>query len=153
MNRDHNDWGYFCDMFKNWWRKQQAFGTSPQQREENLRRGGYRIVTSLDPNLQAIAMNEVTSKERIGSSYALGVVAVEPGTGKIKAAAVNRNYDLDQSQQRAEHGPGQARRRHRQQLPEHGGPAARRRRHARLPGRLDLQDLHAGRRRSMPACR
>jgi membrane peptidoglycan carboxypeptidase len=97
LNPDHNDWGYFCDMFKNWWRRQEAFGKSPQQREENLRRGGYRIVTSLDPNLQSIAMREVTSKERIGSSYALGVVAIEPGTGNIKAAAVNRNYDLDQS--------------------------------------------------------
>jgi membrane peptidoglycan carboxypeptidase len=97
VNEDHNDWGYFCDMFKNWWRKQEAFGATPQQREENLRRGGYNIVTSLDPNLQSIAMDEVTSKERIGSSYALGVVAIEPGTGRIKAAAVNRNYVLDQS--------------------------------------------------------
>ncbi len=70
---------------------------NPQQREENLRRGGYRIVTSLDPNLQQIAMSEVTSKERIGSSYALGLVAVQPGTGRIQAAAVNRVYSLDQS--------------------------------------------------------
>ncbi len=92
----HNDWGYFCDMFKNWWRQQEAFGTTPLQRLENLRRGGYTIVTSLDPRLQRIAMREVTSKQRIGSSYALGVVAIEPGTGKIKAAAVNRRYSLDQ---------------------------------------------------------
>ncbi len=97
VNRAHRDWGYFCDMVKNWWRKQPAFGETPQQREENLRRGGYRIVSSLDPNLQAIAMSEVTSKERIGSSYALGLVAVQPGTGRIQAAAVNRNYNLDQS--------------------------------------------------------
>ncbi len=52
INRAHLDWGYFCDMLKNWWRKQPAFGETPQQREENLRRGGYRIVTSIDPNLQ-----------------------------------------------------------------------------------------------------
>lgn len=97
VNPNHNDWGYFCDMVKSWWRKQEAFGATPREREENLRRGGYHIVTSLDPTLQAIAMDEVTSKQRIGTSYALGVVAIEPGTGKIKAAAVNRNYDLDQS--------------------------------------------------------
>jgi membrane peptidoglycan carboxypeptidase len=42
-------------------------------------------------------MNQVTSRERIGNSYALGLVAVEPGTGRIKAAAVNRIYSLDQS--------------------------------------------------------
>jgi membrane peptidoglycan carboxypeptidase len=40
-------------------------------------------------------MGQVTSQESIGSSYALGLVAVEPGTGKIKAAAVNRNYNID----------------------------------------------------------
>jgi membrane peptidoglycan carboxypeptidase len=97
ISPDHNDWGYFCDLFKSWWRKQPAFGDTPQQREENLRRGGYHIVTSLDPNMQAIAMDEVTSKERIGSSYALGLVAVQPGTGRIQAAAVNRTYSLDQS--------------------------------------------------------
>jgi len=97
VNPDHNDWGFFCDLVKSWWLKQEAFGKTLYEREESLRRGGYNIVTSLDPKLQSIAMREVTSKERIGSTYAHGVVAVEPGTGKIKAAAVNRRYDLDQS--------------------------------------------------------
>jgi membrane peptidoglycan carboxypeptidase len=96
VNPAHNDWGYFCDMFKSWWRNQPAFGKTPQEREENLRRGGYSIVSSIDPKLQSVAMNQVTSQESIGSSYALGLVAVEPGTGKIKAAAVNRNYSIDQ---------------------------------------------------------
>ncbi len=97
VSRPHNDWGYFCDMLKNWWRRQPAFGATPEQRDENLRRGGYTIVTSLDPNMQRIASDEVTAHEPIGSSYALGLVAVEPGTGRIKAAAVNRRYSLDQS--------------------------------------------------------
>jgi membrane peptidoglycan carboxypeptidase len=96
VSSSRNDWGFFCDMLKNWWRKQKAFGKTPQQREENLRRGGYRVVTTLDPRLQRIAKNEVLTKERLGSSFALGVVAIEPGTGKIKAAAVNRRYSLDQ---------------------------------------------------------
>jgi membrane peptidoglycan carboxypeptidase len=97
VNPQHNDWGFFCDMFKSWWRNQPAFGKTPQEREENLRRGGYTIVTSLDPKMQAIAMNQVTSQEPIGSSYALGLVSVQPGTGRIKSAAVNRTYSLDQS--------------------------------------------------------
>src|SRR5262249_40351667 len=59
-------------------------------------RGGYSIVTSLDPRMQSIAMGQVTGQESVGSAYALGLVAVEPGTGKIKAAAVNRNYSIDQ---------------------------------------------------------
>ncbi|MDT5028544.1 MAG: hypothetical protein QOE61_4970 [Micromonosporaceae bacterium] len=97
LNAQHNDWGFFCDIFKNWWRGQQAFGKNGHQREENLRRGGYKIVSSLDPKMQAIAMDEVTKKETIGSSYALGLVGVEPGTGKVKTAAVNRVYSLNQS--------------------------------------------------------
>ena len=96
INPKFNDWGYFCDMLKNWWRSQPAFGATPSEREDNLRRGGYTIVTSLDPRMQAIAMQEVTGREHIGSPYALGLVAVEPGTGRIRAAAVNRRYSLDQ---------------------------------------------------------
>jgi membrane peptidoglycan carboxypeptidase len=92
----HNDWGFFCDMLKNWWGAQEAFGKTPAQRLENLRRGGYTIVTTLSPRIQKIAMQEVKQRQSIGSSYALGLVAVEPGTGKIKAAAVNRRYSLDQ---------------------------------------------------------
>jgi membrane peptidoglycan carboxypeptidase len=91
-----NDWGFFCDMFKNWWRQQATFGRTPQQREENLRRGGYTIITTLDTKVQKVAFQEVKSKEHVGSSFALGVVAIEPGTGRIKAAAVNRRYSLNQ---------------------------------------------------------
>ncbi|HCT75824.1 MAG TPA: glycosyl transferase, partial [Micromonosporaceae bacterium] len=78
-----NDWGFFCDFLKNWWLEQPAFGATPAERLDKLRRGGYRIVSSLDPNIQAIAMKQVTGKERIGSSYALGEVVVQPGTGRV----------------------------------------------------------------------
>src|SRR5690606_3398582 len=99
--RKLNSWGFFCDMLKNWWRTQEAFGRNPMERDTNLKTGGYTIVTTLDPKIQRIAMDEVTSRERIGSSYALGLVAVEPGTGRIKAAAINRRYSLNQ----ADNGP------------------------------------------------
>ena len=97
VKQEINDWGFFCDMFKNWWNNQPAFGDNPQQRAENLRRGGYTIVSSLDPRLQKIAMEEVTQRESIGGSYALGLVGIQPGTGEIKTAAVNRRYSLNQT--------------------------------------------------------
>jgi membrane peptidoglycan carboxypeptidase len=93
----HNDWGFFCDLFKSWWTDQPAFGASPQERLERLRRGGYRVVTTLDPGLQASAQQHVTAKEPVTSTFALGAVAIEPGTGHVKAMAVNRVYSLDQS--------------------------------------------------------
>jgi membrane peptidoglycan carboxypeptidase len=94
---DHNDWGFFCDMLKNWWIRQPAFGPDVETRLENLRRGGYRIVTTLNPRLQAIATQQVDNQQSIHSSYALGLVAVQPGTGAIQAAAVNRRYSLNTS--------------------------------------------------------
>jgi membrane peptidoglycan carboxypeptidase len=94
---NHNDWGYFCDEFKQWWMNQPAFGANPEARLENLRRGGYNIVSSLDPKTQSAAMRHTVADSPIGDKYALGSVFIEPGTGLIKAMSVNRVYSLDQS--------------------------------------------------------
>lgn len=91
-----NDWGFFCDYFRNWWLEQPAFGANTSEREANLRRGGYRVVTSLDPKIQASALRHVLDKEKRRSPYAHGEVIVQPGTGRIEAMAVNRTYSLDQ---------------------------------------------------------
>ena len=93
----HNDWGFFCDYFKDWWMRQPAFGSNPEEREENLRRGGYTVVTSIDPSIQASAMKHILNKEKRTSKYAHGQVVIEPGTGRILSMAVNRTYSLDQS--------------------------------------------------------
>jgi membrane peptidoglycan carboxypeptidase len=93
----HNDWGFFCDMFKSWWMRQPGFGSSAAERLERLRRGGYRIVTTFDPAVQASAMSHILAKEKSTSSHALGMVALVPGTGQVRAMAVNRVYSLDQS--------------------------------------------------------
>ncbi|HEV7963757.1 MAG TPA: transglycosylase domain-containing protein, partial [Actinoplanes sp.] len=94
----HNDWGFFCDYFRNWWLEQPAFGATPQLREENLRRGGYKVITTIDPKIQASAMEHVLAKEEKRSKYAHGEVVVQPGTGRIVAMAVNRTYSLDQKE-------------------------------------------------------
>ncbi|HWB38590.1 MAG TPA: transglycosylase domain-containing protein, partial [Rugosimonospora sp.] len=93
----HNDWGFFCDVFKQWWMRQPAFGANPSERLDNLRTGGYTIVTSLDPRVQGIAQGTVLRTESTSSRYALGEAVVQPGTGLVKALAVNRRYALDQS--------------------------------------------------------
>lgn len=92
-----NHWGFFCDMFKSWWMERAEYGADPMQRLERLRRGGFTVVTSLDLNAQGSAFAQVTTREKIGSPYALGVVAVEPGTGLVRAMAVNRVYSLNQA--------------------------------------------------------
>jgi membrane peptidoglycan carboxypeptidase len=105
ISPEHNDWGFFCDFFKNWWIQQPAFGATYSQRLDRLRRGGYRITTSLDPAIQASALAQITKRERIGSSYALGEVVIQPGTGRVKAMAVNRVYSMDKSSNGRHTGP------------------------------------------------
>jgi membrane peptidoglycan carboxypeptidase len=97
ISQKHNDMGFFCDYFKDWWLRQPAFGKNPVEREENLRRGGYSVVTSIDPTIQASAMKHILDKEKKRSKFAHGQVVIEPGTGRIVSMAVNRTYSLDQS--------------------------------------------------------
>jgi membrane peptidoglycan carboxypeptidase len=104
----HNDWGFFCDYFKTWWNEQKAFGSSAQEREDRLRRGGYKIVTTLDPKIQRSAQANVLEKETKNSRFALGLVAIQPGTGQVKAMAVNRVYSLDQKHNGAHSDPNRS---------------------------------------------
>jgi membrane peptidoglycan carboxypeptidase len=97
VNPAHTDWGFFCDEFKQWWAAQPAFGANPPQRMDDLRTGGYHIVASLDPAVQAAAMAHTLKEAPVDNRYALGSVFVEPGTGLIKAMAINRVYSLDVS--------------------------------------------------------
>jgi membrane peptidoglycan carboxypeptidase len=90
----HDDWGYFCDYLRQWWRNQPAFGATPQEREQALRQGGYSIVTSLDPKVQASAMRQSVGVYGYDNPRALPIAAVEPGTGRVLAMAVNRHYSL-----------------------------------------------------------
>jgi membrane peptidoglycan carboxypeptidase len=97
VNPQHNDWGFFCDMFKQWWLRQPAFGDNPLARLDKLRTGGYRIVTSLDPGIQASGQKHILEGSGTGDRFAHGLAVVQPGTGLVKAMAVNRIYSIDQS--------------------------------------------------------
>jgi len=59
--------------------------------------GGYRIVTTMDVKTQAAAKKNIEAQLKTGNSDALMIAAIEPGTGAVKALAVNRNYGLDAS--------------------------------------------------------
>ncbi|RQX31565.1 glycosyl transferase, partial [Micromonospora chalcea] len=91
----HDDWGFFCDYLRRWWLTQPAFGATPEEREQALRRGGYRVVTTLDAKIQETAQEQATKVYGYGNKRALPIAAVEPGTGRVLAMAVNRHYSLD----------------------------------------------------------
>ncbi|GAA4900269.1 transglycosylase/D,D-transpeptidase PonA2 [Stackebrandtia albiflava] len=97
LSKQAKMYGFFCDFVRHWWRAQPQFGETPRDRENNLRRGGYTIITSVEPNVQEKVYDRVVETQSKDSRFAHGVVAVEAGTGRVKAMAVNRNFDIDQS--------------------------------------------------------
>jgi membrane peptidoglycan carboxypeptidase len=90
-----NNWGFFCDFFQRWWQEQEVFGATIFDRERQLKSGGYRVVTSIDVNAQNAAFDQITKIVKVTDSRAIMLAGVEPGTGKVRLLAANRNFKLD----------------------------------------------------------
>lgn len=88
-------WGFFCDYFYRWWMSQETFGSTSYDRERRLKSGGYTIVTTLDAQAQRAADKAVRRAKKETAKEAAMVAVVEPGTGRVRALAVNRNFKLD----------------------------------------------------------
>jgi membrane peptidoglycan carboxypeptidase len=92
-----NNWGFFCDYFYRWWMDQETFGATTYDRERRLKSGGYRIVTSMSVKAQKAAHTNIQKMYKTSPKHphALMEAAVEPGTGRVRALAVNRNFKID----------------------------------------------------------
>jgi membrane peptidoglycan carboxypeptidase len=90
-----NSWGFFCDYFYRWWMQQETFGSTSYDRERRLKSGGYTVVTSIDIQAQRGADKAVRKSKSETSKEAPMVAVVEPGTGRVRALAVNRQFKLD----------------------------------------------------------
>jgi membrane peptidoglycan carboxypeptidase len=89
--------GFFCDFLYRWWLDQRDFGVDAFARENKLKSGGYKIISSLDVGTQGATRRNVEKALATGSPYALMVAAVEPGTGRVLGLATNRTFSNDQS--------------------------------------------------------
>ncbi len=71
-----------------------ALGNTREERQDKLLAGGLTIITTLDPAIQASAQKAVEEAVPVDDPFGAGAVVdiVEPGTGKVKAMAVNRRY-------------------------------------------------------------
>ncbi|MEH0841436.1 transglycosylase domain-containing protein [Micromonospora sp. CPCC 205711] len=92
---NQKNWGFFCDYFYRWWMSQPTFGSTTYDRERRLKSGGYTIVTSLDAQAQNGADNAVRRNLGVNSKAARMVAVIEPGTGRVRALSVNRNFKID----------------------------------------------------------
>ena len=89
---------FFCQYVINTILTSPEFGETHEERHALLNRGGLRIDTTLDPHLQAIAVEEVTSHVPVDNAVGLeaAIVTVQPGTGRILAMAQNVPFNEQQ---------------------------------------------------------
>jgi len=95
VSANEKGWGFFCDYFYRWWMQQEAFGSTSYDRERRLKSGGYHVVTTLEPQVQRAADKAVRKAKPETSKEAAMVAVVEPGSGYVRALAVNRTFKLD----------------------------------------------------------
>ncbi|MGH3426691.1 MAG: penicillin-binding protein, partial [Mycobacteriales bacterium] len=87
--------GFYCGWFVEWFKQNKEFGQTRQERESRLDRGGYRITLAIDPKIQNAAQQAIDKNLSRNNPFALGETVVEPGTGRVKAMAINRTYSID----------------------------------------------------------
>jgi membrane peptidoglycan carboxypeptidase len=91
---------YFCDYVQKIALNDPVFGATADDRVFNFNRGGYKIYTTLDLDLQMTA--EAALKARVPSTFAkadLGgaAVGVQPATGRVLFMTQSKNYSQDPS--------------------------------------------------------
>ena len=88
---------YFCDYVRRVLEETPvgaALGTTREERQDRLFGGGLTITTTLDPRIHAIAQAAAEDAVPIDDEFGAGAAVdiVEPGTGAVKALALNRRY-------------------------------------------------------------
>ncbi|MFS0712433.1 transglycosylase domain-containing protein [Microbacterium sp. 2P01SA-2] len=85
---------FFCEYVRNIVLDDPAFGESLEERQQNLRRGGMKIYTTLDPQLQDAALDAMSIVPATDDRLNLGAsgVQVEVGTGRVLSMVQNRPF-------------------------------------------------------------
>lgn len=85
---------FFCEYVRNIVLDDPAFGDSVEERDQNLRRGGMKIYTTIDPDLQATASEAMSVVPATDDRLDLGAsgVQVEVGTGRVLSMVQNRPF-------------------------------------------------------------
>jgi membrane peptidoglycan carboxypeptidase len=84
---------YFCDYVTEDFMQNDAFGEDAGDRADLLARGGLRIVTTLDADMQRQAEDTVWDHQPRGSLAAALLNSMDPETGDILAMAQSTTYD------------------------------------------------------------
>lgn len=90
------DAAFFCDYVRDVMERDTAYGATPDQRINTLNRGGLKIYTTLNLNLQEAAQNALSKyvpATKAGINLGASNVSVEPGTGHIITMVQNRAFN------------------------------------------------------------
>lgn len=93
-----DDMAYFCDFVQHEIRSNPAFGATEENRTDLLKRGGLKIVTTLDSSLQRKAVEAVRNRLPVGdpSGARLALASVDVETGGVLAMAQNTRYGFEE---------------------------------------------------------
>jgi membrane peptidoglycan carboxypeptidase len=81
---------YFCDYVLHQILNDPAYGATPDDRLQEVQRGGLTIKTTLDPRLQGPAQEQVDATAGANpDKWGASLVTIQPGTGKVVAMAQN----------------------------------------------------------------
>jgi membrane peptidoglycan carboxypeptidase len=83
---------FFCDYVLNEVRHDPAFGPTEGARIDRLLAGGLTLQTTIDPRVQRAAQRAVDRHIETGNPVAAAIAIVQPGTGEVKAIALNRTW-------------------------------------------------------------
>jgi penicillin-binding protein 1A len=83
---------YFVDYFKEWFLSNPRFGETSEDRYNLLFGGGLRIVTTIDPRLQAAAERAVRYVLPYPSDPFAALTAIDPRNGYVRAMVGGRDY-------------------------------------------------------------
>ncbi len=87
---------WFCDFVVKNVKNFDFLGANQQEREDNWKRGGYSLYTTLDLDIQITAQEAQWQFVNPGATeLALGgaTVSVQPGTGRVLTMAENKGFD------------------------------------------------------------
>jgi membrane peptidoglycan carboxypeptidase len=84
---------YFCDYVLHLLENNPAYGADLKERQRLIYGGGLTITTTLDPNAQAAAQEQVNASAGANpDKWGAAMVSVQPNTGKIISMAQNTSF-------------------------------------------------------------
>lgn len=88
---------FYCQYVMNYLQDYGALGSTPQDRNRAINRGGLEIKTSLDPVMLEQLEGQIKDDWGVTNSKIQASAVVEPGTGHVLAIGANRDWGTDQS--------------------------------------------------------